>query len=54
MVWCFVRLFMPSPAGRKRFNVLEAINAVTKEALTVTNETQAQYFSNKRVGFNIK
>jgi len=39
MVWCFVRLFMPSPAGRKRFNVLGAINAVTKEVLTVTNET---------------
>jgi transposase len=39
MVWCFVRLFMPSPSGRKRFNVLGAINAVTKEVLTVTNET---------------
>ena len=39
LVWCFVRLFMPSPAGRKRFNVLGAINAVTKEVLTVTNET---------------
>jgi transposase len=39
MVWCFVRLFMPSPSGRKRFNVLGAINAVTKEVLIVTNET---------------
>ena len=39
MVWCFVRLFIPSPSGRKRFNVLGAINAVTKEILTVTNES---------------
>lgn len=39
MVWCFVRLFIPSPAGRKRFNVLGAINALTKEVLTVTNES---------------
>lgn len=38
-VWCFTRLFIPSPAGRKRFNVLGALNAVSKELLTVTNET---------------
>lgn len=39
MVWCFVRLFVASPSGRKRFNVLGALNAVTHEVLTVTNET---------------
>lgn len=39
MVWCFVRIFMPTPSGRKRFNVLGALNAVTKELLTITNET---------------
>lgn len=39
MVWCFVRLFIPSPSGRKRFNVLGALNAVTKEVLTLTNQT---------------
>lgn len=39
MIWCFVRLFIASPSGRKRFNVLGALNAVTKEVLTVTNET---------------
>lgn len=39
MVWCFTRLFLPSPSGRKRFNVLGAINAVTKEVVTVTNES---------------
>jgi transposase len=38
-IWCFTRIFMPSPSGRKRFNVLGAINAVTKEVITVTNET---------------
>jgi len=31
-------LFIPSPSGRKRFNVLGAVNAVTKEILTFTNE----------------
>ena len=38
-VWCFARLFIASPSGRKRFNVLGAINAVTKEIVTFTNET---------------
>ena len=38
-VWCFTRLFIPSPTGRKRFNVLGAVNAVTKEILIFTNET---------------
>lgn len=38
-LWCFVRLFLPTPSGRKRFNVLGALNAVTKEIITVTNET---------------
>lgn len=38
-VWCFTRIFIPSPSGRKRFNVLGAINAVTKEVVTVTNES---------------
>jgi transposase len=39
MVWCFVRIFIPSPSGRKRFNVIGALNAVSKEILTLTNET---------------
>ncbi|NEO74610.1 IS630 family transposase, partial [Moorena sp. SIO3H5] len=38
-VWCFTRIFIPSPSGRKRFNVLGAINAVTKEVVTITNES---------------
>ena len=36
-MWCLTRLFIPSPAGRKRYNVLGALNAVTKEVVTVTN-----------------
>ncbi len=39
MVWCFTRLFIASPAGRQRFNVLGAVDAVTKEIFTITNET---------------
>src|SRR6266542_633940 len=39
MVWCFVRYFLPTPAGRKRFNVLGAVDALTKEIITVVNET---------------
>ncbi len=38
-VWCFTRLFIPSPSGRQRFNVLGAINAVSKEVVIVTNTT---------------
>ena len=38
-LWCFTRTFICSPSGRKRFNVLGAINAVTKEIIIVTNET---------------
>jgi transposase len=38
-LWCFTRLFIASPSGRKRFNVLGALNAITKEVVTVTNES---------------
>jgi len=38
-IWCFERLFIPSPSGRKRFNVLGALDAVTHELITVTNDT---------------
>ena len=36
MVWCFQRVFIKSPSGRKRFNVLGALNAITHEVITVT------------------
>ncbi len=38
-VWCFERLFFKSPSGRKRFNVLGALNAITHEVIMVTNDT---------------
>jgi transposase len=38
-LWCFTRVFIPAPAGRQRFNVLGALNAITHELITVTNET---------------
>ena len=34
---CFERLFIKSSAGRKRFNVLGALNAITHELIMVTN-----------------
>ena len=37
-VWCFERIFIKSPSGRKRFNVLGALNAITHEIITVTND----------------
>lgn len=38
-LWCFSRIFIASPSGRKRFNVLGVVNAITKEVITVTNES---------------
>jgi transposase len=38
-LWCFVRSFVRSPSGRKRWNVLGAVDFVTKQLLTVTNTT---------------
>ena len=38
-LWCFTRLFIKPPSGRKRFNVLGAINAVTLEIITFTHES---------------
>ncbi len=39
LVWCFERIFIKSPSGRKRFNVLGALNAITHEVITVTNDS---------------
>jgi transposase len=36
-LWCLVRLLLPGPSGRQRYNVLAALNAVTHEVLRVTN-----------------
>jgi transposase len=39
MLWCFVRQFIRAPAGRQRFNVLGALNAITHELVLVTNDS---------------
>ena len=36
-LWCFVRVLVQTPSGRQRFNVLGALNAITREIVTVTN-----------------
>jgi transposase len=38
-LWCFARLLVRGPSGRKRLNVLGAIDAVTHELTTVVNDT---------------
>jgi len=37
-LWCFVRWSIRAPAGRQRFNVLAALNAITHELVTVSND----------------
>jgi len=36
-LWCLVRLFVPAPSGRKRYNVLAALDAVTHQVIRVAN-----------------
>jgi transposase len=38
-LWSLARVFVQAPAGRQRFNVLGALNAITHELITVTNDT---------------
>jgi transposase len=38
-LWSFTRLFVRAAAGRQRFNVLGAWNAVTRQLIAVTNTT---------------
>ena len=38
-LWSFTRLFIQAPAGRQRFNVLGALDAITHELITVTNDS---------------
>ena len=38
-LWSVARLFIKAPSGRQRFNVLGALDAVTKEIFLVTNQT---------------
>lgn len=38
-LWSFCRVFIQAPAGRQRFNVLGALDAITHQLITVTNDT---------------
>ena len=38
-LWCVTRLFIRASAGRNRINVLGAVNAITKEIITLNNTT---------------
>ena len=37
-LWSFARVFLRTPSGRQRFNVLGALNAINKQLVTVTND----------------
>jgi transposase len=50
-LWCFTRIFIRAPSGRQRFNVLGALNAITHELITVTNES---YINSVSVGELLK
>lgn len=39
ILWCFTRIFIKAPSGRQRFNVLGALNPITKEVIAVCNDT---------------
>ena len=36
-LWCLVRLFVPGPSGRQRYNVLAALDAITHRLVRVSN-----------------
>jgi transposase len=38
-IWCFTRKFVRAASGRQRYNVLGALNAVTRELVTEINTT---------------
>jgi len=38
-LWCLVRLLLPGPSGRKRYNVLAALNAISHEVIRVANHS---------------
>jgi len=38
-LWSALRLFIQAPAGRQRFNVLGALNAITHQLVTVSNDS---------------
>ena len=58
-IWCGSRVFIKSPSGRKRWNVLGALNAITKQVITVENDSyitaiQVKELIEKIVGLGLK
>ena len=39
ILWCSQRLFVKAPSGRQRLNVLAALNAMSKELVTLSNQS---------------
>lgn len=37
-LWSFSRIFIKSPSGRQRYNILGAFNAITQDLITITND----------------
>ena len=37
-LWSFSRIFIKSPAGRQRYSILGAFNAITQDLITIKNE----------------
>jgi transposase len=48
-LWCFVRQFIQSPSGRKRFNVLGALHATTLQVVTFTNDSYINSYAVARL-----
>jgi transposase len=44
-LWSFCRIFIKAPAGRKRFNVLGALDAINHQLITVTNDSYINSYS---------
>jgi transposase len=44
-VWCIVRVFIPTPSGRSRYNVSGAIDAITRNFIPVCNTTYINHLS---------
>jgi transposase len=53
-LWSFYRLFLQAPAGRKRFNVLGALDIITHKLITVTNDSYINAISVKELMIKIR
>jgi hypothetical protein len=44
-VWCIVRIFIPTPSGRNRYNVLGLIDPINHNFISVCNTTYINHLS---------